>query len=111
MPTYIIDANSRVVQLGIRDHNNYFQKRAAEVLKFVWDFTALLNGDTIAGSATLSVPAGLTASGAATNTSTAVTQKISGGTVGTQYTVTCTVTTTTGAETYKREIIIDVVAA
>ena len=61
-----------------------------------WDvpFDSWLNGQTIA-SVAWTVPAGLT-KGAESNTTTVAQVRLSGGTVGVTYTVTCRITTNTG---------------
>ena len=66
-------------------------------LDYTWDWTEWLAEitDTIS-SATVTVPAGLTAVGAASFTTTAVTQRISGGTLDDAYTMVCQITTAGG---------------
>lgn len=84
----------------------WYGKRPAEVLQFAQDFTAWLDGDTIA-SAEWTVPAGLTASGAvATATGTAIT--LSGGTLGITYEIVCRITTA-GGEVKERTAWLEVV--
>ena len=64
--------------------------------RYQWDWAPHLGEDTIATSQVLdSVPAGLTLEGAV-NTATTATVTVSGGTVGTGYTVTNRVTTAAG---------------
>ncbi|WP_406730879.1 hypothetical protein [Streptomyces sp. NBC_01794] len=76
--------------------DSYIKDPAAR-LDYTWDWSAWLDEitDTIS-SATVTVPAGLTAVGAPDVTTTAVTQRISGGTVDEAYTVVCQITTAGG---------------
>lgn len=74
-----------------------FVKDPAARLDYTWDWADWLADvdDTIA-SASVTVPAGLTAVGAHSNTTTAVTQRISGGELNDAYTVVCQITTVGG---------------
>ncbi len=73
-------------------------KGTADSLIYTIDWSQWLNtGDSLATSLMV-VPTGLTLVSQA-NTTTTSTAKISGGTIGTAYTVTCTITTTVSAET------------
>ena len=76
--------------------DSYFKDPAAR-LDYAWDWSAWLDevDDTIS-SATVTAPAGLTAVGAPTVTDTAVTQRISGGSLDEAYTVVCQITTAGG---------------
>lgn len=65
------------------------------VLDYQWDWSSWLpTGDTIS-SATVTASSGLTVA-SSSYTSTAVTAWLSGGTAGTEYTVTCRITTARG---------------
>ncbi|MFJ8929210.1 hypothetical protein ACIRLA_21795 [Streptomyces sp. NPDC102364] len=66
-------------------------------LDYTWDWAPWLarNDDTIS-SATVFVPDGLTADGAPLVDEAVVTQKMSGGTLGSSYKVTCQITTDGG---------------
>lgn len=74
-----------------------FVKDPAALLDYTWDWSAWLDevDDTIS-SATVAVPAGLTAVGAPSVTTTAVTQRISGGALDDAYTAVCQITTAGG---------------
>ncbi|WP_020135016.1 hypothetical protein [Streptomyces sp. 351MFTsu5.1] len=74
-----------------------FTKDPVDLLPYTWDWGDWLTevGDTIS-SATVTVPEGLTADGAATFDETSVTQRIAGGTVDETYTVSCQITTAGG---------------
>jgi hypothetical protein len=74
-----------------------FVKDPAARLDYTWDWSAWLDevDDTIS-SATVTVPAGLTAVGSPSVTTTAVTQRISGGALDDGYTVVCQITTAGG---------------
>lgn len=76
---------------------NSFIKDPAALLPYTWDWSAWLTeiADTIS-SATVAVPAGLTAVGSPVVTDTAVTQRVSGGAVDGAYTMVCQITTTGG---------------
>lgn len=76
--------------------NSYVQDPAAR-LDYTWDWSAWLAdvGDTIA-SATVTVPAGLTAVEAPVVGSTAVTQRVSGGALSDTYRLVCQITTVGG---------------
>ena len=63
-------------------------------LDYKLDWSAWLTTDTIS-TVTWTVPTGITQT-AATNTTTSATIWLSGGTVGTRYTVVCRITTTAG---------------
>ena len=74
-----------------------FIKDPGATLNYGFDWLAegwLIGGDTLA-SATWTVPAGLTKV-SETHTSTVATVVLSGGTVNTNYTVTCAITTANG---------------
>lgn len=77
---------------------DWIEKDPNAVLDYAVDWGAPLNswlaGETIA-SVAWTVPAGLT-QGAASNTNTVAQVRLSGGTVGQTYTVTCRITTSTG---------------
>lgn len=83
-------------------------KDPADNLDFTIDFSASLGADTIA-SVAWTIPAGLTA-GAQTNSTTAATVWLSGGTVGSDYAVVCRATTAGGrviertAQLYVKEL-------
>lgn len=81
-------------------------KSPAGVLEYVFDWTDYLDSDEIS---TISVGAetGLTVD-SSSNTATAVTAWVSGGTLGKEYTLTCQVVTT-GSRTYSRTIYIHIV--
>jgi len=74
-----------------------FIKDPAALLDYTWDWSAWLAEitDTIS-SATVAVPDGLTAAGAPTVSDTAVTQRVSGGTLDAAYTLVCQITTAGG---------------
>lgn len=74
-----------------------YVKDPAARLDYTWDWTDWLAAvsDTIA-SATVAVPAGLTAVGAAVVTDVMVTQRIEGGILGETYRAVCQITTTDG---------------
>ena len=74
-----------------------YTKAPAALLPYSWDWADWLAGagDTIS-SATVLVPAGLTAEGAATVDGAVVTQRVSGGTLGAIYKLVCQITTTGG---------------
>lgn len=76
---------------------NNFVKTPAGRLDYTWDWSDWLAAasDTIS-SATVAVPAGLTAVGAPVIDGGDVTQRISGGTVDDTYTMVCQITTTGG---------------
>lgn len=82
----------------INDDDSYVKDPAAR-LDYTWDWTDWLADvdDTII-SATVTVPAGLTAAGAVTvnQAATAVTQRIAGGTLDAGYTVVCQIITVGG---------------
>ena len=71
-----------------------FIKDPQAVLDYRWDWSAWLGADTIA-TATITVPTGITKD-SQTNTTTAVTAWLSGGTVRTSYAVTCRIVTAAG---------------
>lgn len=76
-----------------------YVKDPAARLDYTWDWTAwLADVDDTITSATVAVPAGLTATGGATinPAATAVTQRISGGTLDAGYTMVCQITTVGG---------------
>ena len=72
----------------------YFTKDPDAVLDYLWDWTAWLDGDTIT-SAIATADAGLTVE-SSSNTTTAVTVWVSGGTAGETYSLTCTIDTAGG---------------
>lgn len=76
--------------------DSYIKDPAAR-LDYTWDWSVWLDevSDTI-GSATVTVPDGLTAVGSPTVSSTAVTQRVSGGTVDGSYRMVCQITTAGG---------------
>lgn len=69
-------------------------KDPADVLDFTMDFAAALGADTIA-TVTWTVPADLS-KGAETNSTTAATVWLSAGAAGTDYSITCRITTAGG---------------
>ena len=74
-----------------------FNKDPDAVLDYTWDWSDWLpSGDTIA-SYTFTVPAGITKD-SDSNTTTAVTAWMSGGTAGLSYDVVCHIVTTAGRE-------------
>lgn len=84
-------------------------KRSADSLNYTFDFSQwLASGDSVA-SATWTVPSGLTQVSSSTTSTTAVV-KISGGTVGTSYTITCAMTTTVSTETKTETFTIRVIS-
>jgi hypothetical protein len=76
--------------------DSYIKDPAAR-LDYTWDWVDWLAeiADTIS-SATVAVPAGLTAVGVPTVTTTAVTQRIEGGTLNDGYKMVCQITTVGG---------------
>lgn len=74
-----------------------YTKDPAARLDYTWDWSEWLADitDTIT-SATVTVPAGLTAVGLPSYTTTAVTQRIEGGALDNAYTVVCQITTVGG---------------
>ena len=70
-------------------------KKASENLDYDFDFTELLGSDILLSAVVSSVPSGLTL-GVKMVTSTIVKQYVSGGVVGTIYTVTCQMTSVSG---------------
>jgi hypothetical protein len=75
------------------------QKGPTEILDYIFDWKAWLGSDTIA-SATVTADTGLTVV-STTYSTTSVTTWISGGTVDTDYVVTCTIVTATRTATCK----------
>lgn len=77
--------------------SNTYIKDPSATLDYSWDWSAWLDevGDTIA-SATVTVPAGLTAVGVPVVAEDVVTQRVSGGTVDDAYTLVCQITTVDG---------------
>lgn len=90
-----------------------YEKRAAEVKDYAidWSKALLVNGvdtgDTINGS-TWTVESGITKDSDSRATKT-TTVWLSGGTAGTEYTITCRVTTTQG-RTYERSFLLTITA-
>lgn len=76
--------------------DSYIKDPAAR-LDYTWDWALWLTevADTIS-TATVTVPAGLTAVGPPTVGDTAVTQRVEGGTVDNAYTMACQITTAGG---------------
>lgn len=76
---------------------NNFIKDPAALLDYTWDWSDWLAevADTIS-SATVTVPAGLTAVGAPAVSNGAVTQRVSGGAVDDAYAMVCQITTAGG---------------
>ncbi|QCX81031.1 hypothetical protein C9F11_37240 [Streptomyces sp. YIM 121038] len=74
-----------------------FVKDPSALLDYTWDWSGWLDAvaDTIS-TATVAVPAGLTAVGAPVVDEAAVTQRISGGSLGGAYTVVCQIITAGG---------------
>ena len=85
---------------------NRFDKDPASVLDYQWDWSDWLPTDDTIASATVTADAGLTVD-SSSNTTTAVTAWLSGGTVGQTYAVTCQIVTT-DARTDERTIRISV---
>jgi hypothetical protein len=77
--------------------SNSYVKDPSALLDYTWDWSAWLAevADTIT-SATVTVPAGLTAVGAPVVSATAVTQRVSGGVVDSAYRMVCQITTVGG---------------
>jgi len=94
-----------------------YTKDPDAVLDYVFDWKALVNGSALSdwlgtsetiSTQTITVPTGLTLdSSSITDSSTTVTAWLSGGTVGTSYTVSCKITTNQG-RTDERSITISV---
>jgi hypothetical protein len=84
------------------------QKRVSERLDYDFKFKNLLEGDTITGTPTITVEAGITLDGTS-NTTDTVKVWLTGGTVGTDYTITCEVQTA-GERTLTRSIVVPVIA-
>ena len=94
-----------------------FTKDPDAVLDYKWDWKALTNGSglsdwlasgEIISSHTVTVPAGITKdSSSQTDANTSVTAWLSGGTAGTDYTVTCQIVTNAG-RTDDRSILVQV---
>ena len=82
-----------------------YTKDAGAVLDYAWNWATWLDTDEIA-SHTVTVPTGLTLD-SSTNTATAVTAWLSGGTEGSDYTVACEIVTDAG-RTDERSVIIKV---
>ncbi|MFK0288255.1 hypothetical protein ACIQVL_48460 [Streptomyces sp. NPDC090499] len=76
---------------------NSYTKDPAALLDYSWDWSGWLAdvGDTIS-TATVTVPAGLTAVGAPTVSATTVTQRVSGGATDQSYRMVCQITTAGG---------------
>ncbi len=99
------DVRYRLARAGYEgaDMASFFwgTKDPADALDYAIDWTGALNGDTIATSTfVVAVGAGLTIN-SQSNTTTSSTVWLSGGTAGTVYEVTCTITTA-GARTFER---------
>jgi hypothetical protein len=77
--------------------SNTFIKDPSALLEYSWDWSAWLAevADTIS-SASVSVPAGLTAVGSPVVGEAVVTQRVSGGTADGSYTLVCQITTASG---------------
>lgn len=77
-------------------------KDPSEVLDYTIDWTDWLNGGTISGTPVWTVPSGMTKV-SQSNTTTAATVVLSGGTAGVSYDVSCAVTTSadTGERTFR----------
>jgi NADPH-dependent curcumin reductase CurA len=74
-----------------------YTKDPAELLDYSWDWSAwLAEVNDVIGSATVVANDGLTAVGEPTVTDTVVTQRISGGALGTSCTIVCQITTVSG---------------
>lgn len=72
-------------------------KDPSALLEYTWDWALwLADVDDSISSATVTVPDGLTADGAAIVGDVLVTQRVSGGTVDETYTLVCQITTTGG---------------
>lgn len=81
----------------------FFTKDAADAAFYEIDWAADLGTDTISGAATWGTPTGITVA-PQSNPSTQKTRvKLSGGTAGTEYGITCEINTT-GAQTFKRTL-------
>ena len=87
--------------------NNVFNKDPDAVLDYVIDWASWLAVDETISSVTITVPTGITKN-SNTNTTTAVTVWLSGGTEGTTYKVDCKIVTSS-ARTDERDIYIMVV--
>ena len=72
-----------------------FTKDPDAVLDYQWDWSAWLAESETISTATVTVPAGITLD-SNSNTTTQVTAWLSGGTVRTDYTVTCRIVTNQG---------------
>lgn len=99
------DVRYRLARAGYEgaDMASFFwgTKDPDDVLDYAIDWTGALNGDTIATSVfVVAVGAGMTIN-SQSNTTTSSTVWLSGGTAGTVYEVTCTITTA-GARTFER---------
>lgn len=73
-------------------------KKPADILIYTFDWSVWLNSGDSLNSSTWTVPAGLT-NVASANTTTKATVKVSGGTTGTSYTLTNSITSTVSGET------------
>ncbi|MFI6639934.1 hypothetical protein [Streptomyces sp. NPDC050504] len=73
-----------------------FTKDPQARLDYSWDWTDWLGASDTVASATVTVPAGLTAVGAPVVADAVVTQRVSGGVLGEVYTLVCQVTTVGG---------------
>lgn len=83
-----------------------FVKDPDATLDYTWNWSDWLGADTITGTPTITVPAGITKT-TQSNTTTAVTAWLTGGTAGTAYDVACKIVTA-GGRTDERTIRIEV---
>ena len=83
------------------------QKKPAEVRTITFDFgTKLASGDSLTGSATVTVPSGLTAA-SPVRSGNEVNVRLSGGTDASDYTVKCSCATTNG-DTLQLSMLVEV---
>ena len=87
--------------------NTWPNKDPNEVLDYQINWTQRLDGDTITGTPTWTVPAGITKD-SQSNTDTETTVWLSGGTASETYTITCVIVTT-GGRTMETSVFISVV--
>ena len=85
-----------------------FKKGPTEVMDYTLEWDAFLVDDTISGTTTWTVPAGITKDSQAGGVTSLQSVWISGGTIGQRYKISNTIVTTAGV-TAKRSFYIDVV--
>lgn len=83
---------------------NIFIKDPAAELDYRWDWSTWLGEDAISGTPVITAQSGITVK-SQSNTTTAVTVWLTGGTVGNHYEVTCRIVTA-GGRTDERSIVI-----